>query len=346
MAEEFPYRAKLNIEVDLEIGPAEAVTAAAIDGLSRYDFTSDADDEAEEREILASDFSAAVMELIDTSLLEGETGLLQVTGSVMGFVEGPDPHVTEDDDSATEVPSSPPATADASPEGEFSEAGIARKSVNLQGIDRVFIEGDDPDGPDAPEPSPIERAELMRATALVKGLLWHVSETIVEQLFEDLRTLARADDDADAWRDTWVLSQLPPTFGQHYGVLFAQKFLVATVDVTSRLAGGWSTLPTVAHELALRIILNEAEAVQEEVAIALPSDWRGQLEEVLFQDLDHELLYEPAMDGIGEYAASHLGMTQMDFASWFVPFANAQPSAPYATDSPRVGRLDDDDRPT
>ncbi|MFB7893066.1 hypothetical protein ACFC1I_12765 [Microbacterium sp. NPDC056044] len=339
MVDEFPFRAKLNIEVDLEIGPPEAVTAAAIEGTSRYDFGSEIA-AAEERNLLASDFGAAVMELVDTGLLEGDTGLIQVRGSVMGFLEQPHPQGSRDEAAAEEQTLPPSLRVHPSPEDEYSETGIARNSVNLHGIDWVF-EDIVPEESE-PRPSTAERAKLMRETALIRGLLWHASVTVVDRLFEDLRELARPDAGAGAWHDTWVLSQLPPMFGHRYGVLFAQKFLVAAVEVTARLAGGWSTLPTVAHELALRIILNEAESVQEEIAFSLRSDWRAQLEEVLFRDLDHELLYEPDMDGIGEYAAAQLGMTPMDFASWFVPFANAEQPAPYATDSSRIGRLDDD----
>jgi hypothetical protein len=107
---------------------------------------------------------------------------------------------------------------------------------------------------------------------------------------------------ASAIEDTWVLSQLPARFTASYTPLFAQRFLVAVVDVTGRLTRGWEPLACVAQELGLRVLLNQVEVVAETADVALDDGWRGYLEDMLFEDIDHELLYNPAYDGIEDDA--------------------------------------------
>jgi len=113
--------------------------------------------------------------------------------------------------------------------------------------------------------------------------------------------------------------------------LFAQKFLVAVVDVTGRLTKGWEPLACVAQELGLRVLLNQVEVVAESADVALDDGWRGHLEEMLFEDLDHEMLYDPAYDGIEDDPASQPpGMAPMRFEDWFKPFNEERTMPPYA----------------
>jgi hypothetical protein len=65
------------------------------------------------------------------------------------------------------------------------------------------------------------------------------------------------------------------------------------------------------------------------------SGWRGHLEDLLFEDLDHELLYDPTNDGIEEDpAAQPPGMAPMRFADWFRPFNDERTLPPYALPAP------------
>ena len=58
---------------------------------------------------------------------------------------------------------------------------------------------------------------------------------------------------------------------------------------------------------------------------------RGHLEDMLFEDVDHELLYDPAYDGIEDDPDSQpAGMAPMRFSDWFVRFNPGRSLPPYA----------------
>jgi hypothetical protein len=105
--------------------------------------------------------------------------------------------------------------------------------------------------------------------------------------------------------------------------------------MTSRLTRGWEPLACVAQELGLRVLLDHVEVVAEAADVTLPDDWRGHLEDLLFEDLDHELLYDPAHDGIEEDPARQPpGMAPMRFTDWFRPFNDRRTLPPYALPAP------------
>ncbi len=177
-------------------------------------------------------------------------------------------------------------------------------------------------------------ATLRRASALA-GCLIHASVSAVDHLLNDVIELRQQDDqEAVEISDTWILSALPSRFVSSYSALFAQRFLVALVDVTSRLTRCWEPLSCVAQELGLRILLNETEVVADSADVALDENWREHLEELLFEDADHELLYNPAFDGIEDEPASQPpGMAPMRIEDWFKPFNDERSLPPYAHDT-------------
>lgn len=181
-------------------------------------------------------------------------------------------------------------------------------------------------------------AALQRAAALV-GCLMHAADLLIHELIEDIVSMRSAESaadehgaDADAQiEDTWVLCQLPPRFASRYTPLFAQKLLVAVVDVTGRLTKGWEPLACVAQELGLRLLLNLAEVVADLSDVDLDDNWRPNLEDLLFEDVDHELLYDPAYDGIEDDPESQPpGMAPIRFEDWFKPFNDERTMPPYA----------------
>lgn len=76
------------------------------------------------------------------------------------------------------------------------------------------------------------------------------------------------------------------------------------MDVTSRFTRGWEPLTCVAQELGLRVLLNQVDVMAHLAVMTLDDDGRGHIEDMLFEDIDHELLYDPAYDGIEEDADS------------------------------------------
>jgi hypothetical protein len=182
-------------------------------------------------------------------------------------------------------------------------------------------------------------AELMKATYLA-GCLMHAAEIGTDELFSDVADLARAQerDEAVDIDSLFILGDLPPRFADRYGQLFAQKLLVAFADMTRRLTAGWEPLVNVAQELSVRLLLNRVEMVADLAGVDLPDDWRATLEEYLFEDTDHEYLYDPAADGFEDDADfGPPGMAPMNFEAWFVPFNDERHLPVYATDRHTTG---------
>lgn len=183
---------------------------------------------------------------------------------------------------------------------------------------------------------PRERAMALHRASALAGCLIQASIIAVDQLIEDIVEL-RGQNETAAVRitDTWILSDLPPRFADKYTALFAQEFLVALVDVTSRLTKAGSPWACVAQELGLRVLLNRVEIIAEAADVTLDDGWRGHLEDLLFEDLDHEFLYDQAYDGIEDDVASQpSGMALMRFKHWFRPFNGERTLPPYALPAP------------
>lgn len=133
---------------------------------------------------------------------------------------------------------------------------------------------------------------------LLAGALWEASVILIDQLFEDLAGLRKLHSiDREDIANTFVLSWLPPRQAQKYNIGFVQGFLVIAADLTGALARGWSRPSCVAQELALRCLLDQVEVIQDSYDLDLADDWRGSLEEQMFEDMDSDLLYQNAMDG-------------------------------------------------
>jgi hypothetical protein len=218
------------------------------------------------------------------------------------------------------------------------------------------VEDDDPDGPGKAEPAeefdPARARQrlLEDATHLtgldadtlgspyVAGALFQASILTVDQLFEDLATLREQPGDATADSSDevfWVLDGLPSRYANRYDVLFTQEMIVAMVDVTRRFTDGWEPLACVGQELALRLILDQAEVqielTEAGVDVGIPAGWRARVEDTLFEDLDHEMLYDPSLDGIEDdpEILDALAVAPMSFADWFRPFNPDRHLPPY-----------------
>jgi hypothetical protein len=184
--------------------------------------------------------------------------------------------------------------------------------------------------------STTERAAALRRASALAGCLIYAADIVIDGLIDDIVSLRdQGKAGASDIENTWVLSQLPTRLAARYTMLFAQRFLVALVDVTGRLTKGWEPLACVAQELGLRVVLNEVEAVADAADVALDNGWRGHLEDLFLEDVDHEFLYDPAFDGIEDDPDSQPpGMAPMRFEDWFVPFNEERTMPPYALPRP------------
>ncbi|THE06778.1 hypothetical protein E1I21_10375 [Microbacterium oleivorans] len=292
MASDPRYRAAVRIDLDLVCANPDELLSGT-DDASRMSASS----------LTAED---ALLSLIRVSVAPGSEGLVEIESTSTSIV-----------DSEWE------GTSGSIPDGSSDTARVARAGARLAGIDWALDELFDGSSGGA-------LASELRQRTVIKGLVWNASVMVVDCLFNDVRQLTDAPEDRSAWRETHVISQLPPQYATNYDRAFAQKFLAATIEVTSRLSASPVYPPTVAHELALKLVLDEAERSAERLSGELPEGWRGHLDTVLFQDLDVESLFADQDATTKRDAAA--ATPPLDFASWFIPYAHAPAPAPYASD--------------
>jgi hypothetical protein len=172
------------------------------------------------------------------------------------------------------------------------------------------------------------------------GAVFQASVVVLDHLFMDLQTLSSEHHGATVAEVEdaafFVLHDLPGRYAHRYDALFIQEFIVATVDVTRRFTSGWEPLSCVAQELALRMILNGAEFQLELAEVKLSDGWRSTIEDALFEDLDHEMLFDASLDGIEDDSESlaELRSAPLAFADWFRPFNSDRKLPPYLLDEP------------
>jgi hypothetical protein len=183
---------------------------------------------------------------------------------------------------------------------------------------------------------------------LAAGALVFASTLVIDELFQDLETLA--DDNNGTVADSdgvfFVLEDLPERFAHHYNGRFARQFLVATVMVTGRLSDDdWASPASVGEALALHVVVERArdllvehDLLDEEAVRQLYDGF----EQAAFDDVDHEWLYRHDLDGFEddlEFKA-HLGPTDMRIGSWFRQIVNVDGYVhPFAVDidAPELG---------
>lgn len=188
-----------------------------------------------------------------------------------------------------------------------------------------------------------ERVEAELQVGQLAGCLWNASILLIDQLFEDLQTYdVTGEPTEQQMQGTLLLHTLPKRFVPHYTKVFARQYLVAAVDLTSRLSQGWKPPACVAEELVLRQLLGLTEVMVEVNAADVPFEWRDELEDVLFEDLEHELLFDLTADVTDEddttdpvaEAVAILPTTPLHVDQWFVPFDDAVRLPPYCEDEP------------
>ena len=201
-------------------------------------------------------------------------------------------------------------------------AKIVNNAQMLPGIDFLAdLLGKDGEEDDRPD------EDFDYTADVIKGALALASIQMIDELFSDLRLLNRKYSDevnVDILiEDTMVLCGLPQRYAHRYDILFTQRFLMAVADVSSCMTNGWIALPTVAHQMAFNLLLNNAEAVVDALTASddrIISDWHGIMSENLFRDRDFMLLYDPKYDGIEDVQDNMVRFENLNFDDWFKPF--------------------------
>ncbi|MYS05348.1 hypothetical protein GTW71_02540, partial [Streptomyces sp. SID6041] len=207
-----------------------------------------------------------------------------------------------------------------------------------------------------------------RAAELAAGALVYASEVLIDELYDDVRTLADEETTvAECRAELWHLARLPSRFGLAYDELFARRFLVTAIALTTRFTdGSFRRLGCLAEELALNLLLQQARStldlyglLGEEVAASL-----DRFAHEVSEDMDLAWLYddegdgaepreagdpddgaeprggtdpEDGRDGADPEAgtAAHpaaSGVTAWTIGTWFTPFDAERYVHPYAVD--------------
>ncbi|KOX16480.1 hypothetical protein ADL05_12230 [Nocardiopsis sp. NRRL B-16309] len=235
---------------------------------------------------------------------------------------------------AAEGPDAPPADVEARraelarpllvprPQGPTAEETEQMRGRIQALAPALTVFGPESFGCDDDDPSAaVEGAEL------AAGALVYAIDLLVDELFLDLHTLTKNRTTVDDFEGVFrVLDTLPERFAHQYDTSFVRRFLVASIAMTARFtSGGSPMLSCVAEELALRLLLDQARVtldlyglLDDRASSALDFFAGG-----VFEDLDHEWLYEDEPSG--------LGVALLDTAvdSWFAPFGRERYVHPY-----------------
>ncbi|MFF1694656.1 hypothetical protein ACFVXC_13650 [Streptomyces sp. NPDC058257] len=219
-------------------------------------------------------------------------------------------------------------------EGTGEAEGAGEDEEGREGEDEEWRAGEAESGGDSGGIS-TEDAELA-AGALIWG-----TDVLMDELFQDAHALDREGTNvAECDRPMWLLDELPPRYALQYDARFARRFLVTAIALTTRLTvGSFKELSCVAEELVLKLLLREAEVtletfglLDEGVSAAL-----DRFADLVYEDMDHELLYDDSMDGVDESeVGAALGIAPMGITSWFTPFDKGRYVHPYAADDPEL----------
>ncbi|MGI5349925.1 hypothetical protein ACQEU8_17335 [Streptomyces sp. CA-250714] len=189
------------------------------------------------------------------------------------------------------------------------------------------------------EPEFADSAVSPEDAELAAGAVVWATDVLLDELFQDAFSLAEEKTNvAECDQPLWLLDDLPPRYALQYDARFARRFLVTAVALTTRFTeGSFQQLSCVAEELALRLLLTTAEVTLETFEL-LTDGVSAALEcfaDLVYEDMDHEWLYDDSKDGIDESpVGAHLGVAPMDLASWFKPFNADRYVHPYAADEP------------
>lgn len=119
---------------------------------------------------------------------------------------------------------------------------------------------------------------------------------------------------------------LPSKYLNPYTPLFLKKFYTALLTVGYKPAlprESETPIACTAEELALHILIEQATGLLEIDGIEAAF---GDFEDAIYQDLDFEYLFDPAVDGIEDSEeGKEMAICNLRFSDWFKPFDNSMP---------------------
>jgi hypothetical protein len=125
---------------------------------------------------------------------------------------------------------------------------------------------------------------------------------------------------------------LPDRHTDLYDFAMIRRLYVCLVVVAARLQDGWRPQACRAEELVTAAVVEQARFIFEE-STGMNSDALGYLYELLFEDLDHQYMFDPAFDGIDDrdtYEGAQIGTGSLQPTAWFDPLRDDEPVHPLA----------------
>ncbi|MBY8888465.1 hypothetical protein K7472_27010 [Streptomyces sp. PTM05] len=228
---------------------------------------------------------------------------------------------------------------DAEAQAEVVRGQMLARADQLRSFSPVMFGVLDDEDDEDEEEGAIEFATSPEDAKLAAGALVYATDILVDELFQDVQTLTEEDTTAaECDGPLWHFEDLPGRYALQYDARFARRFLVTVIAMTTRFTdGSFQQLSCVAEELALKLLLTETNVTLETfgllddgVSAALAS-----FADNVYEDMDHEWLYDDSMDGIDESAVGEtLGVAPMAFKAWFTPFNEGRYVHPSAADEP------------
>ncbi len=123
--------------------------------------------------------------------------------------------------------------------------------------------------------------------------------------------------------NSWILWRLPRQLWPRIDVPFVARFSAALKVVAFRFREGWSMPRNVAEELATRLLVEGIAFELELWEVQIPPQWVEYLQEVLYEDLDHETLF--ATTTPSTEVAKAMGYAPMGFDDLFDAFRDSEP---------------------
>ncbi len=175
-------------------------------------------------------------------------------------------------------------------------------------------------------------------------------DLLTDFIHEDLRHLGP---DSVLGDEHHLLGYLPTKYQLNYARLFVQRFLACVTVVGWKLHDSREhMLACVAEELALNALITVAKGVleiEDQDAEGEPVDFDA-LEDVAYEDMDFQFLFDMSMDGIENTdTGRNLRIVNLPFGDWFKPFTGrvvhpyASPGGAATTDT--AGETSEDGGP-
>ncbi len=151
-----------------------------------------------------------------------------------------------------------------------------------------------------------------------------------DYLLDELTEKRYADDPSGggAFSDRY----LPDRHRDLYDFKMIRRLYACLVVVAGRLQDGWRPQACRAEELVTAAIIEQAKLLHEE-ATDEESEALDYLYEILFEDLDHQYMFDPAYDGIDDpdtYEGSQMRTGLLHPSAWFDPLWEDEPVHPLA----------------